>query len=355
MGWARTARWVNQNVAAFGGDPDNVTIFGESGGGGKTASLYAMPSAAPFFHKASIESPIGPGRTTPAMATEIAREVMHRVGVSRAEDLLTVPVETLVQAQMGGRQMLAPGTVLPDQPEGAVPPLDFWPVIDGTILPDEPFAAAAPAVSAGKPLIVGGCRDESVFFYRMDPSAFQLDAAGLVSRLMPLLGDRTSAWIAAFRGSRPQASPSQLFIAITTAKPWRAQATRIAEQKAIQATAPVFYYILDYASPELVAGTQFPEGSPHAADIAMKFNTAPLFGPSAPARLQTARNMSRMWANFARNGAPGAEGQPEWRPYSLESRETMLIDARCRLVNDPEAAEREFFAGEPDAERETGM
>jgi para-nitrobenzyl esterase len=349
-------KWVNVNIAQFGGDPDNVMIFGESGGGGKTASLYAMPSADPYFNKASIESPIGPGRATAADATEIARQVMKRIGTTDPKALLTAPLDALMKAQTGtGGNMSGPGTVQKDLPADFQPQLMFWPFIDGTIQPEEPFAKAAPAVSAKKPLIVGGCKDESVFFYRMDPSAFALDMAGLRARLTPILGEGTQAWIDAFHKSRPAATPSQLFIAITSAKPWRAHATKIATRKVEQNAAPVYSYILDYPSPEKVPGTEFAEGSPHASDIPMKFDTAPQFGPKAPDRLATAHNMSEMWATFARTGKPGAKGQPEWKPYTLLQRETMIIDANCRMESDPEPMERRFFESQPDAEREKGM
>jgi len=347
--------WVGTNIAEFGGDPQNVMIFGESGGGGKTSSLYAMPSAAPWFHKASIESPIGPGRADGAAATEMARQVMQRVGVAKAEDLLTAPLDVLIKAQAGNAPNAGPGTVIADRPADFQPPLNFWPFIDGKILPEEPFASGAPAISASKPLIVGGCKDESVFFYRMDPSVFALDQAGLTARLQPILGEQARAWIDTFHRSRPGATPSQLFIAITTAKPWRALTTRIAEAKATQHAAPVYTYILDYPSPEHVAGTDFAEGSPHASDIPMKFDTAPLFGPKTPDRLKTARNMSEMWATFARTGQPGAKGQPTWRPYTLDKRNVMIIDAQCRLESDPERVERNFFSKQPDALRERGM
>jgi carboxylesterase type B len=155
-------RWVKRNIAAFGGDPANVTIFGESGGGGKTACLYAMPSAAPYFHKASIESPIGPGHMDPDAAAAVTREVMRRLDITDAQTLLTVPVEALIKAQMGGDALAQPGTRLPGQPSGQ-PGIMFWPFVDGAILPEEPFARSAPALSAHKPLIIGGCKDEAVF------------------------------------------------------------------------------------------------------------------------------------------------------------------------------------------------
>ena len=348
-------KWVNVNIASFGGDPDNVMIFGESGGGGKTAALYAMPAAAPYFHKASIESPIGPGRMTVEGAAATARKVVERLGLSDPKDILTVPLDALIRAQMGNGPNLPPGTVMKDPPKDYLPAIGFWPFIDGSILPMEPFVCGAPAVSAKKPLIVGGCKDETVFFYQGDASVFSLDMAGLKSRLAPIFGDSTDTWIDTFRKSRPNATPSQLFIAITTAKPWRAYATRIAEAKAKQGLAPVYSYILDYPSPEKVRDTDFAEGSPHASDIAMKFDTAPLFGPKAPDRLATARNMSEMWATFARTGQPGAKGQPEWKPYTMDKREVMMIDSQCRLESDPESLERQFFQSQPDAIREKDL
>lgn len=343
-------RWVARNIAAFGGDPGNVTIFGESGGGGKTACLYAMPSAAPYFHKASIESPIGPGHMDPDAASVVTREVMKRLGISDAKALLSVPAEALIRAQMGGDPQSQPGTRLPDQTASAQPSIMFWPFIDGTILPEEPFAHSAPAISAHKPLIIGGCKDEAVFFNRLDPASFRLDEAGLRARVTAMAGPHAGEWIAAFRSSRPHASPSQLYMAIATAAPWRAHAIHIAEAKARQKSAPAYAYLLDYRDPTPVEGTTYPQGSPHASDIPMKFNTALEFGPRDPARLKTAQNMSRMWAQFAHTGRPGAQGQPLWPAYTLERRETMIIDAQCRVARDPEAAERRFITHQSGAE-----
>lgn len=346
-------KWVNINIEAFGGDPDNVMIFGESGGGGKTSALYTMPDAAPYFHKASIESAIGPGDATPEQATEVTREVMRRLDISDPAKLLTVPAAQLLKAQIGDAPYNPPGTVAKEKAPAGNKEIMFWPFIDGHILPQEPFRNTAPAVSAAKPLIVGTCKDESVFFYQGDKSVFNLNNGGLKSRLTPILGNRTQAWIDTFKQSRPGASPSELFIAITTAKPWRAHATRIAEAKAKEAVSPVYQYILDYNSPEKVRDTDFPQGSPHASDIAMKFNTAPQFGPKAPERLKTAANMSTMWANFAHNSVPSAPGQPTWTPYTLDKRNTMIIDAQCRMESDPESLERQFFSQEPNADRES--
>ncbi|WP_253718051.1 carboxylesterase/lipase family protein [Sphingomonas sp. AP4-R1] len=350
--------WVNQNIAGFGGDPDNVMIFGESGGGGKTASLYTMPAAAPFFHKASIESPVGPGDRSPDQATEVARAAMRALGLSDPRTLLEVPAEQLLRFQTGNADATVPGARAGGAQRNNRDQM-FWPIVDGIVLPESPFKMHAPTVSAAKPLIVGGCKDEAVFFNLGDKSAFSMTEEDLRQRLAITLGDRGDAWIRTFKASRPKASPSQLYMAISTATPWRAYAVRIAEQKAEQARAPVFSYILDYQSPAKVPGTDYLVGSPHASDINTKFNNVlPPPGVSLPpgpfsdasaAKQKTAANMSAMWAAFARTGCPSIKGQPEWKPYTTARRETMLIDADCTLASDPERHERIFWEGEKDA------
>ena len=174
-------KWVHENIDALGGDPDNVMIFGESGGGGKTSCLYAMPSAAPYFNKASIES--GPGiRMMPrAVAAETTLMLLKHLGLERSDwrKLLEVPLDDLVAAQgslgqgpgggpltmRGGRKGMTGG----DRPGG------FGPIIDGTVLPRHPFDPEAPAISKNKPLIVGYNRDETIFFFQAGYRSLQFD------------------------------------------------------------------------------------------------------------------------------------------------------------------------------------
>ncbi|WP_203290713.1 carboxylesterase/lipase family protein [Maricaulis parjimensis] len=344
--------WVRSNIAAFGGDPENVTIFGESGGGGKVSCLYAMPQAAPLFARASIESPIGPNDWSPEQATDVAREAMRWFDLNDPAELLDLSAEQWLNFQNGGDNPLPPGSREPGEPP-ANRDQWFWPVIDGQVLPEVPFKEHAPAISANKPLIIGTNRDEAVFFHFGDPEAFSLDEAGLIARLTASHGSDAAAWLEAFRASRPDATPSQLLMAIETAMPWRAQAVHVAEAKAAEGQAPVYAYILDYHSTDRFPGTEFEIGSPHASDIVMKFNNVgnpgmgSFFGnPTPPEQRLAAHNMSSLWGSFARQGVPTVEGQPQWRPYTLSGRETYLIDAACRLVSDPEAAERQFWQGQ---------
>jgi len=354
-------RWVRDNIEAFGGDPDNVMIFGESGGGAKTSCLYAMPSAAPYFNKASIES--GPGiRMFPReAAAETTLMTLKALGLEKGEwrKLLDVPAGELVKVQeelgrppagpltmTGGRRGMASGT----RPGG------FGPVVDGSVLPRQPFDPDAPPVSKAKPLIVGSNRDETVFFFqqRHDTQVFDLSEAALKERLSADLGADAGVVLDTYRESRPQASPTDLYIAITTARMFGTGAITIAERKYAQGGAPVFAYVFVHASHALVPGTQHELGVPHAMEIPYKFYLVPpagqqegraggMMSTSGPDSVKAAHNMAEMWSTFARTGRPAAQGQPAWAPYTTAQRSTMMIDAECRVVDDPHPLERSLW------------
>ena len=336
-------KWVKTNIAAFGGDPDNVMIWGESGGAGKTSFLYGMPTADAYFNKASIESG-GPTRTTRAQALELAERTVKSLGLTKtdARKILDLPVEQLLAAQMNNGGATAGG--------------NYGAFIDGEILPEELFAAHAPEVSAKKPMIVGTCQDETAFFYDKEPAVFSMTEGQMRERLAHLVGAQSGEWIAAFRKGRRNASPTDLFIAITTARMMRAGAVNMAEKKAKQGTAPVYAYILTYQNQSPIPETNHIIGASHASDIRMKFDNPDIIDPpqgqerfetfggdKTELHRQAAHNMSRMWANFARTGHPSSEGQPAWPPYSMARRETMLIDSQCKVVSDPEHDERLFW------------
>ncbi|WDF43685.1 carboxylesterase family protein [Streptomyces sp. T12] len=209
-------------------------------------------------------------------------------------------------------------------------------------------ADGAAPFSAGKPLICGTCRDETVFFSLFGP-IFRIDEAGLRSRLSSTYqGAELDQIINTFQASQPGATPAQLYFAITTSPIWR-DAIKIAEAKRAQHAAPVFMYQLAYPSPTLVPGTDFPIGSPHASDINLKFaNTDKnldyiLNKDQSPERLATARHMSELGAGFAHTGRPTAAGVPSWPAYTLTDRATMWLDARCRIVTYPDRNERLFW------------
>jgi para-nitrobenzyl esterase len=234
---------------------------------------------------------------------------------------------------------------------GDPPPLPgFGAFVDGTVIPRHPFADGVASFSARKPLMCGTARDETVFFSLFGPpDIFKIDDAGLRTALSSQYqGAELDQIIQTFRRSRPDATPAQLYFAITTSPIWR-DAIKIAEAKVAQCAAPVFMYQLAYPSPTLVPGTDFPIGSPHASDINLKFanpdkNRDSILGvDQSPGRLATARHMSGLWAGFARKGRPSARHVPSWPAYSLERRPTMWIDAECRIVDDLDRDERLFW------------
>jgi para-nitrobenzyl esterase len=354
-------RWVHENIGAFGGDPDNVMIFGESGGGAKTSCLYAMPSAAPYFNKASIES--GPGIRMSARdtAAETTLMTLKELGLDKSgwRKLLEVPVDKLLAVQAalgrppagpltraGGSRGMASGT----RPGG------FGPVVDGAVLPRHPFDPDAPPISKDKPLIVGSNRDETVFFFREqgNTEVFNLTEAALEERLASDLGGDAAVVLDAYRKSRPTASPTDLYIAITSARMFGIGAATIAERKHAQHGAPVFMYVFVHESEALVPGTQHKTGAPHAMEIPYKFYLVRAGEPrggggggvmsiSSPEDEKAAHNMAEMWSTFARTGRPAAKGQPEWPAYTTPRRATMEIDARCRVVDDPHPLERSLW------------
>ncbi len=358
-------KWVRENIEAFGGDPANVMIFGESGGGAKTSCLYAMPSAAPYFNKASIES--GPGiRMMPRdAAAETALMTLKQLGIEKSEwrKLLDVPAEKLLEAQTalgktgggplgmtGGRKGMGGGS----RPGG------FGPVVDGLVLPRNPFDPEAPAISRDKPLLVGFNRDETVFFFnqRRNTEVYSLTEDALKQRLSNEFPGNADAIFETYRKSRPDASPSDLYIAITTARMIGLGAMTIAERKYAQRGASAYMYVFKHENPALIPGTQHKMGTPHAMEITYKFyrvsprqqqgasagqQAGGLMAISRPESVKAAHNMAEMWSTFARTGKPAATGQPDWPPYTVPSRATMEIDADCTVTRDPYPLERKLW------------
>jgi para-nitrobenzyl esterase len=359
-------KWIHRNIEAFGGDPNNVMIFGESGGGAKTSCLYAMPAAEPYFNKASIES--GPGiRMMPReAAAETALMTLKQLGIEKSDwrKLLDVPADKLVEAQVElGKQPGGPLTMSGGRKGigGGGRPGGFGPVVDGTILPHHPFDPEAPAISKNKPLIVGSNRDETNFFFMQNHATdvYELTETTLKERLQKEIGANADVVFDTYRKSRPDASAPDLYIAISTARMIGLGAITIAERKYAQHGAPVYMYIFTHESDMLIPGTQHKIGAAHALEIPYKFNLvrpAPqdqnteanrpgpnMMAISDPDSVQTAHNMSEMWSTFARTGHPDAKGQPKWPAYTTEKRATMEINAQCTVVDDPYSLERKLW------------
>jgi para-nitrobenzyl esterase len=355
--------WVNQNIASFGGDPSNVMVFGESGGGQKTSCIYAMPSAKDYFNKASIESGAGIRMATRDSATATTRLVLEDLGLSTSDwhKLLDVPVPALLETNA---RVLKRISAAPPATDTTPRPSSFMPVVDGVILPHHPFDPKAPAISRDKPLLLGSNRDEAAYglYESGNTAAFLLTEEELEQRLQSRYGANSRQILDVYRRSRPGASPSQLYIAIAGSATALGEIT-IAERKCAQHGAPAYMYVFVHQSNFIVPGTNYPIGAGHSLEIPYKFDNvhaevapnskAPgpyehLLGMETvygtdPNRDKTAHNMSEIWATFARTGHPGAKGQPAWPAYTAEVRATMMIDAECRVVDDPWGKERRLW------------
>jgi para-nitrobenzyl esterase len=221
-------------------------------------------------------------------------------------------------------------------------------VVDDIALPHHPFDPAAPASSRDKPLMVGWNEDEYTFFawQRRDASGFGIDFDALREKLAPRFGTDTARIVDGYRASRPSASATDIFVQIQSVAMMGFGSIEIAERKAAQRSAPVYLYNFGYKSEAKVPGTDYPMGTPHAADIAFKFNNVETPGPfsgSRPERLVASRNMAELWTTFARTGRPAAAGQPAWPAYDLVRRATMRIDTACTVIDDRDRAEREMW------------
>ena len=347
--------WVKTNLAAFGGDPHNVTIFGESGGGGKVSTLMAMPSAAGLFHKAGIESGAWLTRMNKDVASETALRLLKALNLSTKDlhRLTELPAQTLLDLQIAGEDNKGPLMIATD-PANPVKhnasddesPGHFAPLVDGKILPVQPFDPAAPALAAHIPLMIGSNHDEATFFFRDQPEIFSMNNQQLVTRLLAQFGDNADRVLNAYHKAMPDASPSELFIAIATARSvgFGNDTITLASLKSAQPAA-VYLYRYDYESNFPIAGTSSTLRAGHATDIGptfLNYDEPGLHG-NGPGVAQASRNLSALWTSFARTGKPSARGVPEWPRYNTKSRPTMLVNTTCHVVDDPNADIRKMW------------
>jgi para-nitrobenzyl esterase len=318
--------WVRDNIATFGGDPSNVMIFGESGGGAKVSALMAMPAAKGLFHRASVQSGSSLRATPADQATEAARKLLASLGLTekQVDELQTLPAARLLEATRG--QGMGGG--------GAV--------VDGHSIPAQTWDPAAPAVSARVPMLIGNCKDESSLFSLRDASLFSLDDAGLRARVvkagMPE-GD-VDRLLALYRRDHPRDTPTQLYFRISTDRGARRNAARQAELKIEQGQAPVYVWYFQWNTPLAQDGKRIEAF--HTCDLPLTMRLT-LF----PESVQVSRQLSAAWAAFARTGTPGTKALP-WPAYTISERATMMFDGpESRVVNDPDKEERMMLRDRP--------
>ncbi|WP_305804778.1 carboxylesterase/lipase family protein [Stenotrophomonas sp. YIM B06876] len=335
-------QWVRQHAAEFGGDAGNITVFGQSGGGAKIATLMAMPAAKGLFQRAWTMSGQQVTAAGPRAATQRAQQVLQHFN-SDAHALRTLPMEKLLEA---GK--------LRDPSRVENTGLYLGPVLDARALPRHPFYPDAAPQSAGIPMVIGNTHDETRAFLGNDPANFTLDWDTLPARLeqQQYVDLLPSVVIAEYRRLYPHYTPSDVFFAATTAgRSWRGAVEEL-EARARQ-DAPTWAYQLDWYDR---TGEAAKLRAFHTLDIPLVFDNigqpGSRTGHSADAQ-RVAGRMSDALLAFARNGDPNHDGLPRWDCYRLPQRQTLLFDVDSRQADDPRGGERRLYQQAPFIQRGT--
>ena len=325
--------WVADHATAFGGDPGNVTVMGESAGAVSVAALMAAPRAAGRYHRAVGQSGAGRGLPEAALAGEMADRLLARLGLDRARvgELFELPADRLLSAQVAVTVDVRRTDI------GA----GFQPWIDGDVVPAQPVAALAGGSAARVPFLAGTNRHEMNLWRVLEPGLRSLDEAGLGVRVRRLVGEAAEDLVAVYRAARPAAAPAELWEAIWTDREFRVPSLRATEAQVGRCPA-TYSYLFTWPSPSPGIG------SCHGLELPFVFGTlaskgADAFAGSGPAAEALATVVQDAWLSFARAGDPG------WPAYDLTTRPTMLLGETCEVVDDPMQAERMAWEGLPTA------
>jgi para-nitrobenzyl esterase len=323
-------QWVRDNIERFGGDPGNVTIFGQSGGGGKVSTLLAMPAARGLFHRAIVMSGSAIRLNNRGRAAKLAEAVLGEVGLARTQldELQTMPFRRLIAAIRPAMKKVGPSS------SSLFDRYDFGPVVDGAVLPGHPFDPGATPVSADIPVLVGGVKDEMAIFLAPDDKVWErtLSDDELRARVAAVAGASTDHVLETYRRLFPAATPADRLISILSDSNFRIRSLTLAERKAAQARAPVWLYSFDWETP--VAGGKLKAF--HALDVPFVFETIDVVGSTD--RGEVAHDLSKRiaatWTAFARTGKPDNAAIPHWPAYTSSDRATLVLDRQCRIEND---------------------
>ncbi len=328
--------WVRDNITGFGGDPGNVTIFGESGGGAKVSTLMAMPAGRGLFHRAIVQSGAAIRLRTRERALRLTELVLRELGLGRGQlrELQSLPKARLHAAVAPAEQALGPS------PFPLFDRYPFGPVADGSLVPRHPFDPNAPHVSADIPLLVGDTKDEASLFLAQDDRVWNgtLTADEFRSSVAKVAGDETDRVVDTYERLLPGASPAERLIAALTDGNFRIRSLTMAQRRAHEAAAPTWMYSFAFESRAFDGRLK----SPHAFDVPFTFDTIgtlPSIDQTEDAAALGAA-MSGAWAAFARSGTPEHPRIPYWPAYSLERRSTLVFDATRHLALDPGAENR---------------
>ena len=319
--------WIKENIAAFGGNPGSVTVFGQSGGGGKVTTLMAMPSAQGLFHRAIAMSGSALRGATRESATQAASQLLARLSLkaTQLDQLQQLPWQRLQEAYFA---------------EPRIPGLGGGPVVDGTSLPRDQWTPDAPSFSADVPLMMGSVETEDA--WNDPPPPLEMSADEMLTRVKRVTRNdeaKAKELIALYRQTRPGLSNTDVWLVMNADNTRRANAQLLGELKSAQGRAASYLYYFNWRSP--VHGGQMK--SYHTLDIPFVFDNVDVAASmtgSGHERYALAHRMSAAWAAFARTGSPNHPGLPNWPVFDSRNYPTMVLGNDCKVVNDPNRAER---------------
>jgi para-nitrobenzyl esterase len=326
-------RWVRDNIAAFGGDPGNVMLFGQSGGGAKIATLMAMPAAKGLFHRAATMSGQQVTVGGPFNASKRAKGFIDKLGIKDLAALRALPQDQFLAGLKAVDPIAGSGGVY------------MGPVLDERSLTRHPFFPDAAPQSLDVPMMCGNTHDETRGFVGYDKSLLDLTWEQVVARLPAQFNARVdidpATVVAAYRRIYPNYSPSDVYFAASTAgRSWKAAI--IQDEERAKAGAPAWAYQLDWRAPK--DGGVW--GAPHTLDMQLVFGNfdAPgVITGSGPDAVAMHERLADVFVAFARTGDPNCAAIPKWEPYGLPRRQTLVFDNTTRMQDDPRGAERQLF------------
>ncbi|HEY6331537.1 MAG TPA: carboxylesterase/lipase family protein [Blastocatellia bacterium] len=324
MDLVASLEWVRDNIDRFGGDPNKVMIFGQSGGGAKTTTILATPSAKGLFQRAAVQSGSALKLSTPETASKVAEKFLAKLEIpkNRIADIQNLSWQQLLEAQIA----IAPGL-------GG----GFAPVIGNPVLPHHPFDPTAPPESANVPMIISTTLEDAA----LSLTNFDLDRAGLKEILDKRFEGKGEEIIALYQQRYPQKTPFLIQAQIFTDSGFRRSAITQGERKSAQGGAPAYMYLWEWVSP----GFDGKFGAVHGTDVSASFHNVRdnIVGVGGHQAKVMCDRLSSAWVAFAKTGDPNNPHIPRWPAYDSSSRATMIFDLDTRVENDPRGEIRTYW------------